>query len=86
MNVHHGKRWAIAMDYGSVSTGLPQKTGKGTTTIRWEGSVTINQDCTENCFDPGVRHSGRSSLSGGGGHHFYLAVGVQEFRPYMNGS
>ena len=48
--------------------------------------MTRNQDCTENCFDPGVRHSGRSSLSGGGGHHFYLAVGVQEFRPFMNGS
>ena len=37
-------------------------------------------------FDPGVRHSGRSSLSGGRGHHFYLAVGVQEFRPLMSGS
>ena len=48
--------------------------------------MTINQDCTNNCFDPGDRRSGRSSLSGGGGHHFYLAVDVQEFRPFMSGS
>ena len=62
------------------------RTSLNKATIRLEESVTRNQDCTENCFDPGARHSGRSSLSAGGGHHFYLAVGVQEFRPFMSGS